>query len=145
MTLTGLMTIDGKDAYTEYGAFLAEMAEDDAVNYAQLTLVPKAKEITQVSFYERNGVELPDTVTVRYEACDRTLQFCIYADTLSACRSKYDAFLKAVTGAKTTINVTGFRSYQLVFKSASQPSWYQDSKACAVVFQLTFLEPKPTV
>ena len=59
MDLTGYLTINGTDVWTEYGAFLGETEEGGHVNMDALLRMPKAKDITTVDFRERNGVELP--------------------------------------------------------------------------------------
>ena len=58
MDLTGYLTINGTDVWTEYGAFLGETEEGGHVNMDALLRMPKAKDITTVDFRERNGVEL---------------------------------------------------------------------------------------
>lgn len=55
MDLTGYLTINGTDVWTEYGAFLGETEEGGHVNMDALLRMPKAKDITTVDFRERNG------------------------------------------------------------------------------------------
>ncbi|MCF2599927.1 hypothetical protein I6E10_14795, partial [Phocaeicola barnesiae] len=75
MDLTGYMTINGTDIWTEYGVFLGEIEAGGHVNMDALLRVPKAKEITKVDFRERTGVELPDNPNVKLSSIERTLQF----------------------------------------------------------------------
>ena len=51
--LTGYMTISGKDAWTEYSAFLCEDKPEDGTNMAELLKPPEMKEYTAVGFRER--------------------------------------------------------------------------------------------
>ena len=57
--LTGYMVINGKDAWTEYSAFLCEDRPEDSTNVTELLKPPEMKEYTAVDFRERNGEELP--------------------------------------------------------------------------------------
>ena len=75
MDLTGFLTINGTDVWTEYGAFLGETEEGGHVNMDALLRMPKAKDITTVEFRERNGVELPQNPDVKLSSIERTLQF----------------------------------------------------------------------
>mgnify|MGYP001412406485 FL=1 len=43
MNLSGYMTINGKDASTEYGAFLCELGESEHTNMDELCKMPKMK------------------------------------------------------------------------------------------------------
>ena len=65
MNLSGYMTINGKDASTEYGAFLCELGESEHTNMDELCKMPKMKAYTAVSFRERNGEQLPDKLPSR--------------------------------------------------------------------------------
>ena len=49
----------GKDAWTEYSAFLCEDRPEDSTNVTELLKPPEMKEYTAVDFRERNGEELP--------------------------------------------------------------------------------------
>ncbi len=49
------MTINGKDAWTEYSAFLCEDREEDNFNLSELLKPLEMKEYTAVDFRERNG------------------------------------------------------------------------------------------
>ena len=53
--LTGYMVINGKDAWTEYSAFLCEDRPEDSTNVTELLKPPEMKEYTAVDFRERNG------------------------------------------------------------------------------------------
>ena len=46
--LTGYMVINGKDAWTEYSAFLCEDRPEDSTNVTELLKPPEMKEYTAV-------------------------------------------------------------------------------------------------
>ena len=62
--MTGYMTINGKDAWTDYGAYLCEVSATEHVNMDELRKMPKMKPYTAVSFRERNGEQLPDVLPI---------------------------------------------------------------------------------
>lgn len=69
MNLTGYMTINGVDAWTDYFAFLCEDKVDDSFNFGELQKPLEMKEYTTVEFRERDGEELPDVLpSPRYKA-----------------------------------------------------------------------------
>lgn len=72
--LESLLTINGKDIYKEYRAFLAEDKSGGHDNYNALLQVPTMKAYTAVTFREQNGENLPDSLPApHYEARDVTL------------------------------------------------------------------------
>ena len=79
MDLTGYLTINGTDLWTQCRCFLAETERGGHVNMDALLRMPKAKEITTVDVRERNGVELPDNPDVKLSSIERTLQFWLSA------------------------------------------------------------------
>ena len=74
--LKGLLLINGTDVFTAYGAYLVEEKKGDNKNYSALLKPPAAKSHTAVSFRERDGEKLPDSLLPAWEARDVTLQFC---------------------------------------------------------------------
>ena len=78
--LTGYMTVNGKDAWTEYSAFLCEDRREDNFNFSELLKPLEMKAYTSVDFRERNGEELPEVLpSPCCKARDVTLYFAIYA------------------------------------------------------------------
>ena len=76
--LTGYMVINGKDAWTEYSAFLCEDRPEDSTNMAELLKPPEMKEYTAVDFRERNGEELPQQLPLpRCKPRDLTLYLAV--------------------------------------------------------------------
>jgi len=82
--LTGYMSINGKDTWTEYSAFLCEDKQDDNFNFGELLKPLEMKDYTAVDFRERDGEELPDVLpSPCYKARDVTLYIAVYASTLA--------------------------------------------------------------
>lgn len=142
MNLTGLLIINGVDAYIEYSAFLAELEEYGHVNSDALLAVPAVKAVTSVSFKERNGEDLPDSFATQYEAIDRTLQLCIISDTLPILSAKFSTFIDAIKSGWLTIVVKDLRTYKMIYREVSNLRIYNDTNCAACTFNIKFREPK---
>lgn len=145
--MTGLCKINNTDIYTEYGVFLAETSASETSNMSELMKMPEAKEITKVDFRERNGVELPQNVNIKYESIERTLQFCLTADNDSERLSNYRRFIKLLGSGKLTFDIAGCGQYTMVYRDApSSPSWFKTYSGKSVaIFKVKFLEPQPSL
>lgn len=144
MDLTGLCSIGGTDIYTTYGAFLAETSAEAHTNMDALLAMPAVKEYTAVDFRERTGEDLPDTLDVQLQAIDRTLQFCILADTDSTLLTRYRDFLSRLVSGWLDFSIKDLRTYRMYYKSADAPEWYRgDPRIKGVILKVTFREPKP--
>lgn len=145
--LTGYMNINGKDAWTEYGAFLAELSATEHANMDELGKMPKMKAYTAVSFRERDGEQLPDTLPApRYEAVDRTLQFAVVANTDALRRSRYAALMAALKSGWLTFKLKDMRDYRMYLSEPSAPAWYGhvcDVDPYVCIFKAKFREPEP--
>lgn len=144
--LTGLMTINGKDAWTEYHVFLAEK-NTAHINMDSLLRMPKAKDVTVVDFRERTGVDLPENVNIKLSTIDRTLQFCLVADSDQQRLSLYREFLNILVSGKLEINIKDYRNYKMLYKDMpSDPEWYNafDKQYYITIFQIKFLDYEPS-
>ena len=104
--LKGLLLINGTDVFTAYGAYLVEEKKGDNKNYSALLKPPAAKSHTAVSFRERDGEKLPDSLLPAWEARDVTLQFAIMAADRAQFLSRYSSFLKFLKeGDKGWLNI----------------------------------------
>ena len=74
--LTGYMVINGKDAWTEYSAFLCEDRPEDSTNVTELLKPPEMKEYTAVDFRERNGRNCRSSS--RFHAASPATLHCIW-------------------------------------------------------------------
>lgn len=148
MDLTGFLTINGTDAWTEYGAFLGETEEGGHVNTDALLRVPKAKDITTVDFRERVGVELPQNPDVKLSSIERTLQFWLRGTTAADRLDKYQRIMTLITSGMLAIAVKDYRTYNMVYQDMpSDPSWYESYEGdhFYVLFSVKFMEPQPSI
>lgn len=148
MDLTGYMTINGTDIWTQYGCFLGETEVGGHVNMDALLRVPKAKEITKVDFRERTGVELPDNPNVKLSSIERTLQFWLRGNSASDRLDKYQRMMTLITSGMLAIAVKNYRTYNMIYQDMpSEPDWYEsyEGDRFYVLFSVKFLEPQPSV
>ena len=147
--LTGYMSINGKDAWTEYGAFLCEISASEHTNMDELNKMPKMKVYTAVSFRERNGEQLPaELPSPCFEATDRTLQFAIAAETDALRHSRYADLMEALKSGWLLFKLKGMRDYKMYLFEPQAPAWYpkptaQGNYAC--IFKAKFREPEPGI
>lgn len=148
MDMTGYMTINDTDIWTQYGAFLAELEPGGHTNMDALLRLPKAKDITTVDFRERTGVELPADPAVKLSSIERTLQFWLSAATASVRLQRYRELLTLLTSGKLEVAVKDYRTYSLVYLDMpADPEWYADcsGQKFGVLFSVKFLEAQPSV
>lgn len=148
MDLTGYMTINGTDIWTQYGCFLGETEVGGHVNMDALLRMSKAKDITKVDFRERTGVELPDNPDIKLSSIERTLQFWLRGNSKSDRLQKYQQLLTLITSGLLTITVKDYRTYKMVYLDMpSEPDWYEsfEGNSYYAFFQIKFLEPAPTL
>ena len=154
--LTGYMVINGKDAWTEYSAFLCEDRPEDSTNVTELLKPPEMKEYTAVDFRERNGEELPQQLPLpRCKPRDLTLYQATgqrnfldiairYA--LSGCEARRLALMQALIQGWVTLRVKGISiEYRLYYKSATPADILTDAFDGSTVarWKMKFREPKP--
>lgn len=143
--LTGYLKLNNVDVWTQYRAFLCELSVTDHTNMDELQKSPKMKAYTTVSFRELDGEELPDELpSPRYEAIDRTLQFCIIGTSQEDRMAKYATFYAALRRGWLTLDVKGVRVYKVYYQEQSGLTWYDDPTMPACVFRVKFREPKPS-
>ena len=148
MDLTGYLTINGTDAWTEYGAFLGETEGGGHVNMDALLRMPKAKDITTVEFRERNGVELPQNPDVKLSSIERTLQFWLRGTSAADRLDKYQRMMTLITSGMLAVSVKNYRTYNMVYQDMpADPSWYEsyEGDRFYVLFSVKFLEPQPSI
>ena len=143
MGLSGLMNINNKDAYTEYGVFLAETEELGHVNSDELMKVPPIKSYTKVSFKEHNGEDLPGILPAApFEGIDRSLQFGLSAETVSLLNMKLDTFITAIKNGWLSIVIEGYRTYKMYYQDVTSILCYDDGNTAALILKVKFREPK---
>lgn len=147
--LTGLLLINGVDIYQEFGAFLAEEAQDKHTNYDALLAMPPIKAQPEVSIREEDGVRTPETLDLHFEARDIELQFAIVASGCTEFLQRYFAFVRFLRSGEDgwlTIRLTDIGlDFRVRLKEAA---WYSQltpfgPNCVAARFKVRFREPKP--
>lgn len=148
--LEGLLLINEKDAYKEYGVFLTEDKPGTHTNYNELLKVPAMKAYTSVAFREQDGEKLPIVLPIpRFEARDVTLYFALVADTKANWFLRYTTFLTLMKSGWLNIQVPELnKTYRMYFKecgSYEQITYLDDETVYASRFKIKFREPKPEI
>lgn len=148
--LKGLLYINDKDVYEEYGAFLTEEREGEFSNYEELLKPPAMKAYTAVAFREEDGEELPDVLpSPRFEARDVTLYFALVASTPTEWLQKYALFVAFLKAGWLNINVRELgKTYKMYYKQCSQYTQVtplENGKEVAAKLKVLLREPKPVV
>lgn len=146
--LAGLLTVNGKDMWTTFGAFLCEDKQGDYTNYSELQKPPAAKNYTAVAYREENGEELPEELPVRFEARDVTLYFAIIAASRKEWRERYGAFVSFITSGWLNIHVPELdKTYKMLYKSCTQYTQLTpiEDGYIAAKLKVKLREPKPVI
>lgn len=149
-TLTGLLFINEKDAFTEYGAYLSEDKQGDHKNYDSLMKPSKVKAHIAVDFRESNGEKYPEELVVASEARDIDLRFAILGAGKTQFLRQYRDFMQLLkAGDHGWLN---FRfpeldmTFHVFFKESTgyeQLTYFDDGEVGAVV-KVKFREPNPS-
>lgn len=147
--LSGLLYINNKDVFTQYGAFLMEEKEGEYQNYSAFLKPPQAKSHTAVSYREEDGEQLPDKLTPNFEPRNITLLFAIMADTRAQFFKNYTAFVRfLITGADGWLSIRLpelEQTYRVVYSGCTDYTQLTDLESGQVVgkFKVTLREPSP--
>lgn len=149
--LKGLVFINGKDIWTEFGAFLTEEKKGGRENLTAIMTASKVKGHVAVNIREENGSKYSSRLEVKNEERDVTLHFALFAETKSEWLRRYREFITFLkTGEDGWLNVK-FTELNLTLRmffveqSAYKPLTYL-WKECvqASRFKVKFREPVPT-
>lgn len=146
MDMTGYLTINGVDVWTQFGAFLAETSPEEHSNMDALLRMPKAKEVTTVDFREQHGVSIPQSPDVKLSSIERTLRFWLSAGSNTECLQRYRQLLALLASGTLTVSVKGFRTYNLLYRDMpADPEFVTaaDGSRCGVLFSVKFLDYAP--
>lgn len=148
--LEGLVIINGKDIWTEFGAFLTEEKKGGRENLNALMTPSKVKGHTGVDIREENGVRYSDTLTVRNAERELTLHFALTAPTKEEWLRRYRAFigfLKQGEGGWLRAEFTELgMTLRLQYRDAGSYKalsylWKEGLQASR--FKVKFMEPDP--
>ena len=147
--LTGYMTLNGKDAWTEYFTFLCEDKPEGCFNFGELLKQLEMKDYTSVDFRERNGEELPDVLpSPCYKPREVTLYFAVYAPTVTEYNVRRGKLMEVFRSGWVNLKITGLpAAYRFYYKSATDAKVITDATdgRAAGTWKVKFREPKPGV
>lgn len=146
--MEGLLMVNGRDVWKEYGAWLAEEKEGESRNYSALLKVPAVKGHTAVNFRERDGEELPEELKQRWEPRDVQLRFAISAGNeveFMERRNAFVSFLKEGDRGWLRVEVPELgRTYRMHYADCSDYEHLRGAGGeVAGVFTVKLREPKP--
>lgn len=149
--LKGLVTINGKDIWTEFGAFLTEEKKGGRENLTALLTASKVKAHVGVNIREENGAKYSEELTVRNEQRTVRLHFALFADTKKGWLDRYAGFISFLKqGNKGWLEMT-FAELNLTIKvfyvengDFTPLTYLWKEGVHAGRFKVTFQEPDPT-
>lgn len=148
--LNGLLTINGTDIYEQFGAFLAETAQDEHKNYDALLQMPSLKKQAEVSISEEDGVRMAPKLVQTFEPRDITLTFAIEAQSDEAFLRRYLSFvqfLKTGNDGWLDVHLSDLdMTFRVYLKGAGDYSQLTPFGSASVValFKVQLREPQPT-
>lgn len=144
--IKGLLYINGKDVYTEYGAILCHDKQNRNTNYSELLKPPKMKAYTSVEFRELDGEKLPEILLPRVEGRDLSLQFAIVGESKDDFFDKYDKFLAMLRSGWLEFNLPDLgRTFRIYYKECTGYKQLTPISATRLggKFTVKFREPNP--
>ncbi len=147
--MNGLLYINGRDVWSDFGAWLTEEKEGDTKNYSALQKPPATKSHVAVSFREQDGEKLPEKLVQKWEPRDIALKFAVAAADKASFIARRDAFvsfLKEGTDGWLDMRVPELgRTYRIHYKDCSDYEHLEDigDGMVAARFTIKFREPNP--
>lgn len=149
--LQGLAIINGKDIWTEYGAFLTEEKRGARENLTAILAPSKTKGHVAVNIREADGCKYSDKLEVKNEERDLTLHFALFAPSRAQWLQRYRSFisdLKQGINGWLDIDFPGLGLELRVFyvdSSSFKPLTYLWEEGMhASRFKVKFREPVPS-
>lgn len=150
-TLKGLVIINGKDIWTEYGAFLTEEKKGGRDNLTSIMAPSKVKSHVAVNIREQDGTKYSGKLDVKNEERDVTLHFALFAETQSEWLRRYRDFITFLkTGDDgwlnvrfTELNLT-MRMFYVECSSYKSLTYLWKEGVQASRFKVKFREPVPS-
>ncbi len=149
--LKNLVIINGKDIWTEFGAFLTEEKKGGRENLTSIMSPSKVKTHVAVNIREENGSKYSSVLDVKNEERDVTLHFALFAESRSEWLQKYRDFITFLKEGENgwlsmrlpELNLT-MRLYY-VESSSYKPLTYRWKEGVhASRFKVKFREPVPS-
>lgn len=150
--LNGLVFINGKDIWTEFGAFLTEEKRGGRDNLKAIMMPSKVKSHVAVNIREENGCKYSKKLDVKNEERDVTLHFALFAGTQKDWLRRYRdfiAFLKRGEDGWLEVRFTDLDVALRMFYGhcpGYEPLTYLWREGVqASRFKVTFREPQPII
>ncbi len=146
--MEGLLYINDRDVWTDFGAWLVEDEEGETKNYSALMKFPAVKDHVVVDFRERDGEKLPEKLEQRWQPRDVSLKFAIAAADKAAFMLRRNAFISFLkTGDNGWLNLRlpelGM-VYRVHYKDCQDYEHIEDvGGMVAGKFTVKFREPNP--
>lgn len=149
--LEGLVIINGRDIWKEFGVFLTEERRGGRENLAAIMAPAKTKGHVGVNIRERDGVKYSRVLSVANEERDVTLHVALVAGTQAEWLARYRAFisfLKKGDGGWLTVALPELALSMRMFYVSSgsyKPLTYLWREGLqASRFKVTLREPEPS-
>lgn len=149
--LKNLVIINGKDIWTEFGAFLTEEKKGGRENLTSIMSPSKVKTHVAVNIREENGSKYSSVLDVKNEERDVTLHFALFAESRSEWLQKYRDFITFLKEGENgwlsmrlpELNLT-MRLYYVESSSYKPLTYLWKEGAHASRFKVKFREPVPS-
>ncbi len=149
--LKNLVIINGKDIWTEFGAFLTEEKKGGRENLTSIMSPSKVKTHVAVNIREKNGSKYSSVLDVKNEERDVTLHFALFAESRSEWLQKYRDFITFLKEGENgwlsmrlpELNLT-MRLYYVESSSYKPLTYLWKEGVHASRFKVKFREPVPS-
>ena len=146
--LKNLVIINGKDIWTEFGAFLTEEKKGGRENLTSIMSPSKVKTHVAVNIREENGSKYSSVLDVKNEV---TLHFALFAESRSEWLQKYRDFITFLKEGENgwlsmrlpELNLT-MRLYYVESSSYKPLTYLWKEGVHASRFKVKFREPVPS-
>ena len=150
--LKGLVIINGKDIWTEFGAFLTEEKKGGRENQTAIMTPSKVKPHVAVNIREHNGSKYSSKLEIKNEERDVTLHFALFAESRSGWLLKYREFISFLKQGENgwlniqfqELNLT-MRMFYVECLEYKPLSYLWQEGVHASRFKVKFREPQPVI
>lgn len=149
--LKNLVVINGKDIWTEFGAFLTEEKKGGRENLTALLSASKVKAHVAVNIREENGAKYSEELVVRNEPRNIQLNFALVAESKEKWMAQYSSFISFLKQGNKGWLEMNFSELNLKIKtffvdngSFSPLTYIWKEGVHASSFKVIFCEPVPS-
>ncbi len=151
--LKNLVIINGKDIWTEFGAFLAEEKKGGRENQTAIMTPSKVKKHVAVDIRERHGSKYSSKLDIKNEERDITLHFALFASNRAEWLIRYRSFISFLKNGRDGWLDIHFPDLDLTMRVfyVDSPAytpltsiWVDGVPTQASRFKVKFCEPVPS-